>query len=257
MRRRSSRLLAPILWLALFAGEEARAQDHGAFERLLAAHVREGRVDYQGLAAKGAELDTYVQGLAGVSLASTTRAHQMAFWINAYNALTLDLIVDSLPLHSIMDLDGGKVWDTRTWTVAGRQVTLNQIEHTLLRPLNDPRIHAAINCASLGCPSLRPRVFTEVDLDGQLTQTVAAWAVGNGLTVTADKVGVNRIFDWFGEDFTSGYGPGHFDIPGVDGKPEAAINFLLPHLPVSAQQQLRAGGYVTYWSVYDWALNGQ
>lgn len=228
---------------------------HEAFDALLTGHVASGKVDYAGIAAKGAALDAYIAGLGTASLTGRARAEQMAFWINAYNALTLDVVSDNLPLSSIKDLDGGKVWDTRRWTVAGLSVTLNDIEHKILRTMGDPRIHAAINCASKGCPPLRAGAFTAEGLDAQLDAAVRAWALGNGVAVSTDRVGLNSIFDWFGDDFTGAYGPAKFDIPGVEGKPEAALNFLMPHLAAETRQQLQAGGYVTYWSPYDWALN--
>ncbi len=247
-------LLTLPLFVHLVPAGFAADQDHVALDKLLQAHVRPGGVDYEGLAGQGAVLDAYVADLADAPVAAMGRDQKLAFWINAYNALTLDLIVDSLPLASIMDLDGGKVWDTRTWTVAGRKVTLNQIEHKILRPMGEPRIHAAINCASKGCPPLAGRAFTAADLGSQLDRAVSAWAQGNGVVVGDGKVGLNSIFDWFGDDFTA-WGPSHFDIPGVAGKHEAALNFLVPYLPAATQQQLKAGGYATYWTTYDWTLN--
>ncbi len=245
----------PLTWLVTLLPVAAAAdQDHGAYDTLLRAHVSQGKVDYAGLASQGPALDAYLADIADASVAGMTRDQQLAFWINAYNALTLDVVSDSWPLASIRDLDGGKVWDSRTWTVAGRTVTLNDIEHTILRPMGDARIHAAINCASIGCPALAGRAYVAAGLGDQLDRAVGAWAKSNGLVVSAERVGVNTIFDWFGEDFTA-WGPGHFDIPGVSGKHEAAINFLLPHLDAATQQQLKQGGYSVYWADYDWAVN--
>jgi hypothetical protein len=246
-----------ILTSLLFLTPPALAFDHGhgAFNTLLQAHVAHGRVDYKGLATDGPALDAYIAALGSADLGSSSRDQKMAFWINAYNALTLDLIVDSLPLSSIMDLEGGKVWDKRSWTIAGRAVTLNQIEHQILRPMGDPRIHAAVNCASMGCPPLQSAAFIASGLDAQLDRAIRAWALGNGITVQGERVGLNSIFDWFGDDFIANYGTTHFDIPGVQGKPEAAINLLAPHLDTATQQRLRAGGYATYWTPYDWKLN--
>jgi hypothetical protein len=245
------------LSMLLFLSPPVHAVDSGveAFDALLKVHVVEGRVDYGGISAQAAVLDGVLSELSEARLGAPSSPEAMAFWINAYNALTLDVVSDSFPLKSIRDLDGGKVWDTRSWTVAGRTVTLNQIEHQILRPMGDPRIHAAINCASVGCPPLRGGAYTANDLGAQLDAAVARWAVGNGLVIQDETVGLNAIFDWFGEDFTRAHGPDLFDIPGIEGKPEAAINFLAPHLPAETRQQLLAGGYTTHWARYDWGLN--
>ncbi len=229
---------------------------HAALDGLLTSQVSGAGVDYVGLRAQATTLDAYLAELEQADLSGATKAQQEAFWINAYNALTLDLVVDEWPVASIRDLDGGKVWDRRTWIVAGRTVTLNDIEHEILRPLGDPRIHAAINCASKGCPPLRAGAFTATGLDGQLDQAASAWARGNAVVIGADRVGLNRIFDWFGEDFVAGYGAGHHDIPGVDGKQEAALNFVAAHLPEDTRTRLQAGGYTVYYTTYDWTVNG-
>lgn len=243
------------LCLAHALAGEGAAFDHGAFDTLLGAHVAPSGVDYGGLAGQRSELDAYVAALSGAELASMGRSEQMAFWINAYNALTLSLILDHYPLASIRDLDGGNPWDVHTWTVAGRGVTLNAIEHEILRPMGDPRIHAAVNCASKGCPPLASDAFTGAGLGAQLDAASAAWAKGNGIDVGDGTVALSTIFDWFGEDFTGAYGPSKHDIPGVDGKQEAGINFLAGYLDEATRASLQAGGYTVAFSEYDWSLN--
>lgn len=233
----------------------ALAADHGALQAALDAHVSSrGTVDYAGLKASGA-LDGYLDGLASAAEPSS-RGEQMAFWINAYNALTLDLIADNYPLSSIRDLDGGDPWSARTFTVAGRTVTLNDIEHNILRPMGDARIHAAVNCASQGCPPLSPRAFTGSGLDAQLDDAARRWVQGNGVRIDPGKntVSLNKIFDWYGDDFTAAYASE--DIPGIDGKAEAALNFAARYLPERADY-LRQGGYTVEYSPYSWELNAQ
>jgi hypothetical protein len=230
----------------------AMAMDHSALQGVLTANVSgRGNVDYAAIQASGA-LDGYLDALSRAA-EPTDRAERMAFWINAYNALTIDMIADNYPLASIRDLDGGDPWGTRRFTVAGRSVTLNAIEHDILRPLGDARIHAAVNCASRGCPPLSGSVFTGAGLDGQLDAAAARWMQSNGIRVESGAVHLSKIFDWYGDDFLA---DSDFDIPGVSGREEAAINFAVRYLPQQASQ-LRAGGYTVDYSEYSWSLNKQ
>ena len=121
--------------------------------------------------------------------------------------------------------------------------------------MGDPRIHAAINCAARGCPPMAEKAYRSGTLDAQLQDAVADWAQSNGIVIQGNQVGLSPIFDWFGEDFTGAYGTRHFDIPGVEGEPEAGINFLVPHLDGATRTRLQAGGYETFWTTYDWAIN--
>lgn len=248
---------ALVLALALVTPSRAAdVVDTAPFDALLQAHVRGARVDYAGLDARGAELDAVVASLATASLAGASRDAIMAFWVNAYNALTLDLVVDNLPLASIKDVPGGNPWKGRTWTVAGRAVTLDVVEHEILRPMGDPRVHAAINCASVGCPPLASRPFRAATLEAQLDAAVKAWVATNALTLdrSAGSVGLSSIFNWFSKDFERF---ATADVPGISGAAEAAVLFLAPHLPADDAAWLRAGGYSVSWNVYDWSLNGR
>jgi hypothetical protein len=111
---------------------------------ILTRYVTDGLVDYRGLQADRAGLDSLVAGLAGADLSAATGEQKLAFYINAYNMLTLRSVIDAYPVESIKDIDG--VWDKKKWSVAAEQVTLNQIEHEILRKdLNEPRIHLAIH----------------------------------------------------------------------------------------------------------------
>ena len=221
---------------------------------MLSGYSAGGRVDYAGLKRDGA-LDGYLTWLEHTSEPSG-RNDKMAFWINAYNAVTLDVVADAWPLASIMDLDGGKVWDTRKYTVAGRSVTLNDIEHKILRPLGDPRIHAAVNCASKGCPPLSSKAFSGPVLNAQLDAVSDRWARSNGLSIDrgSGSVALNQIFDWYGEDFVA---VASTDVPGLDGKAEAAVVFLAQHAPEADAAYLLAGGYATTWAEYSWKVNAR
>ncbi len=225
---------------------------HAKLQKVLDGAVVAGRVDYAALKASPQALDAYLAEVASTSLAGLTPAETKAFWINAYNALTLDLVADNYPLGSIRDLDGGKPWSTRRFRVAGKDLTLDDIEHEILRPLGDPRIHAAVNCASIGCPPLAERVFTAVGLDAELDAASRRWAAT--ATLKDGVLTLNRIFDWYGEDFVPAYGKARLDIPGVDGKAEAAANFIAAYAPEKAEA-LRKGGYRVVYAEYDWGLN--
>lgn len=225
---------------------------HSTLQKALDGKVVDGRVDYRALKASPQALDAYLAEVAAASLAGRTPAETKAFYINAYNALTLDLVADHYPLASIRDLDGGKPWSTRRFRVAGRDLTLDDIEHKELRPLGDARIHAAVNCASIGCPPLAASVYTPAALDAQLDAASRQWAAT--ATLKDGVLTLNRIFDWYGEDFVPAYGKARFDIPGVDGKAEAAANFVATYAPDKAEA-LRKGGYRVVYGEYDWGLN--
>lgn len=231
----------------------AHALDQGPWQAVLDTYVSaDGRVDYAGIAANH-PLDAYITSLA-TAVDPDNRAEKMVFWVNAYNALTVDLVADSLPLASIRDLDGGKVWDTRRFLVASREITLNEIEHQILRPLGDPRVHAALNCASLGCPPLSKTAFAAATLDNQLQDAARRWMSTNGISVdmASKKVKLNAIFDWYGGDFT---GMNYKDIPGIAGKQEGAVHFCARYLPTEQAEWLKKGGYTVSYAEYDWKLN--
>ena len=196
---------------ALIADELAASQstgtgtvDHDALEAALSAHVRTaaGEVDYASLKADRADLDAYVAAIAALDLATLGRDEQMALLINAYNAFTLTLIVEAYPdLTSIRDLH--QPWAEVRWTLGGHTISLDELEHGLLRPLyRDPRVHFAINCASVGYPPLRESAFTGAGLDAQLdaavTDTLARPAY---VHVAGDQLALTSLLRWFGDDF--------------------------------------------------------
>ena len=244
-----------ILYTLALALSPALADGGGSLQAALDAYVDgAGRVDYAAVKGAGA-LDGYLAGLATASIPSGSN-ERAALWINAYNALTIDLIADSWPIASIRDLDGGKVWDTRKFVVAGTTVTLNDIEHKTLRPMGDPRVHAALNCASIGCPPLARQAFDGTHLSAQLDAAMRAWVSANALTIDrgANSVAFNHIFDWYSEDFAAKLSG---DIPGVSGKTEAAAAFLAPYTSATDAEWLRKGGYRTGWTEYDWGVNSK
>ena len=144
-----------MLTLLLALLTTAEAHDHSKWQAVLDKHrAAEATVDYPAIQA-ASSTKSYVTGLATAS-EPTQRAEKLAFWLNAYNAITVDLVAKSWPIGSIKELDSGKVWTTRSFTVAGQRLSLDQIEKEKLVPLGEPRIHFAVNCASIGCPAMSP-----------------------------------------------------------------------------------------------------
>lgn len=232
----------------------AFAFDQGPWQATLDTYVDDhGQVDYAGIHSSHA-LEGYVAALADVD-EPLPRADKIAFWLNAYNALTVELVAENASIASIRDLDEGKVWDTRAFTVAHRPVTLNQIENQMLRIMGDPRIHSALNCASKGCPPLYKKAFDPAHLDDQLQETSRRWLETTGIQVdtAARTVKLSRIFDWYGADFQGMHIKN--DIPNLAGKQEAAVDFAIRYLPADLGEFLKKGGYTVSYLDYDWSLN--
>ena len=199
-----------------------------AYAKILASHVHDGRVDYQRLAADRAALVDITSGFGAVDGAAErawTREERLAFWINAYNLFTLQAIVDHYPIragwftlgprNSIRQIAG--VWDRLTWRVAGRSVTLDDIEHRIIRPeFKEPRIHFAVNCASIGCPPLRSEPYRASSLGAQLDANARSYlASPQGLRVDAGALVVTSILKWYGDDFVDRF------RRGPSGRPDS------------------------------------
>ena len=206
--------------LAKGRSDGSAAFDHEDFGKILAAHVDApaGRVDYAGLADDEAKLDAYLARIAKVDAKTLDESQQKALLINAYNGYTLKLILENYPgVKSIRDLD--KPWDTARYEVAGHTLSLNDIEHGLLRPIyKDPRIHFAVNCASIGCPPLlaKPYPGDKATLDATLEEATRD-TLGNKryVVVSPDKneVALTKLLDWYGADFTDASFQGHAASP--------------------------------------------
>ena len=236
------------LLMTASAPAEAFDHTHRAFDQLLRTQVSEGRVQYGALSKNRAGLDSYTRGLATVTPAEEKRfsdRQALAFWINAYNALTLQLVIDEAPKKSIRDL--GDPWKTFSFDVAGRKLTLDQIEHQIVRKRwKDPRIHAVLVCAAKSCPILESRVFVAATLDARLEAAARRWARDPSKNRReGGKLRVSRIFEWFGQDFVGRYGN------GSEAVPDAVRGFLSHFLG----EDIPATEPIEYMS-YDWSLNG-
>lgn len=179
--------------------------DHSAFSQLLSKHVSEtGVVDYAAFKKDRKELDQYLKLLKENPVQTKwSRNEQMAYWINAYNAFTIKLILENYPVESIMDINGGKAWDKK-WIKLGNQTySLNQIENDILRPqFNDPRIHFAVNCAAKSCPPLMNKAWTADNLEKDLEARTKAFINNRAYNVYNDSgIKVSKIFEWYAKDF--------------------------------------------------------
>lgn len=208
-------------WLMSVEVQAGTVFDHGSWESLLKAHVRvvdEGRasqVDYSGLAGKRKELAAYLQQLGAVNPAefdSWTAADQLAFLLNAYNAWTVELILTRYPdLQSIKDLGSffQSPWKKKFIPLLGETRSLDDIEHGLIRGsdrYSDPRIHFAANCASIGCPALRPEAYTGGELERQLEAAATLFLQDRSRNrLQGSVLLVSAIFKWYGDDFSRGW----------------------------------------------------
>ena len=207
-------------WLGL-SSAMAGAFDHGAWDHLLKQHVivlqkgQASQVDYDGFAHDHAQLKGYLSRLSAVSKDSFDqwpKDEQLAFLINAYNAWTVELILTAWPdVESIKDLGSffQSPWKKAFIPILGKTRALDDIEHGLIRGsgrYNDPRVHFAVNCASIGCPPLRAEAYNSERLDAQLEeQTIAFLSDRSRNRLENEAVMVSPIFKWYREDFEKGW----------------------------------------------------
>lgn len=193
---------------------ELKAIDHGAWTQLLQRFVDErGRVDYRALAKDRAELDRYVAIVEAVGPANRpdlfpSRDHELAFYLNAYNALTWKGVVERGPEEESVwkgAISGYNFFKGMKILVAGEKTNLSDFENDVIRArYQDPRVHAALNCASIGCPTLQREAFVAEKLGAQLDAAVRQWVADPyhvALEAGSKKLRVNKIFDWFTDDF--------------------------------------------------------
>ncbi len=228
--------------------------DFSAWSGFLARHVRSGsdgvnRLDYAALAASAKpELARIIAELAEIRISDHARNEQFAFWANLYNAVTVKVILDHYPVDSIRDVDispglfADGPWDKELVTVEGEALTLNEIEHRILRPIwRDPRVHYAVNCASVGCPNLGKAAFTGDDLEDQLEAAARSYINDpRGVSISGTRVTVSKIYDWFHEDFGN-------STKGV-------MAHLLRYADDGLAARLKEIGTIEG-TAYDWSLN--
>jgi hypothetical protein len=187
------------------SGGEVTAFDHSAWNTLLQAHVsKAGNVNYKGIKKSEAKLDKYLSNLSETIIDEKTwsKDEQLAFWMNAYNAFTVKLILNNYPLKSINDITSP--WDKKFFKIGGVKMNLNHIEHKILRvKFNEPRIHFGIVCASFSCPKLHNVAFTGKNTQSLLTSLTKGFVNDTKRNkITAGKIEISELFNWFKGDFT-------------------------------------------------------
>jgi hypothetical protein len=163
--------------------------------------THDGEVDYVGFKKDRRMLTNYIKAL-GEQMPNDdwSTAEKLVYWINAYNALTVDLILRNYPLKSIKDIKNP--WNQRLWKLGDKWYNLDEIEHKILRKMNEPRIHFAINCASFSCPPLLNQAFYAEKLEAQLTNVTKAFLANTQRnTITENQLEISKIFKWFAKDF--------------------------------------------------------
>ena len=211
--------------------------DHQTWDLLLDKHVSDlGQVDYQGFLKDMEALEGYIESLsrATESINELPKTEQLAFWINAYNACTVKLICDHLPLTSIKDIS--RPWKQTVMKNNNHSWTLNDIEHDILRKLGEPRIHFAINCASKSCPVLSNEAYRAKDLEEQLRRSTSVFLMDQSKNrYTSKRLYLSRIFLWFKRDF---------------GNTQDLFKFIMANTDMSIDEDPSIS-----FLPYDWSLN--
>lgn len=228
--------------------------DHGVWDRLLKTYLVRSRDGVNRFAygrvspADRRALDAYIARLAATPITHFNRNEQLAYWINLYNALTVRVILEHYPVASIRDIDltpgllSDGPWDRKLIKIGRHAVGLNDIEHRILRPIwLDPRIHYAVNCASIGCPNLQPDAFTATNTKTLLHQAAVEYINDpRGVRVLNNGLVISKIYLWFAEDFGS----------TRDNIFAHLRRYARPDLAQRIRLDTEIAGYE-----YDWALN--
>jgi len=209
--------------------------NHTAFNDLLQSYVSNGTVNYKEFKGSQAKLGDYISSLtSNAPLSDWSNNESLAYWMNLYNAITINLILDNYPLKSIKDLDGGKPWDIKRVTIDGKKYSLNDIEHNTIRPtFKDPRIHFAVNCGAKSCPPISSKAFTADNANGELDRLAKAFINSSANKISADSIAISKIFEWYAEDFGN----------------------IVDYINKYSITNVSSGASVSYLD-YDWSLNG-
>jgi predicted transcriptional regulator len=244
------------------AMQSVKPVDHATWDRLLKKYVVTdedslNRVRYQAFkSADHATLKSYIQALERVKPAGLTRPEQFAYWSNLYNAKTIDIILDHYPVETIRDIaineglvgflkrtvGAGGPWKAKVVTIDGERLSLDNIEHDILRPIfKDPRVHYAVNCASIGCPNLQREAFTAANLEALLDQGARDFVNSpRGFRFQGGGVWASSIYNWFKADF--------------GGTDNAVLAHAAKYAAPDRAEKLKAAGDIDAFG-YDWRLN--
>lgn len=267
----SALVLSGIAWLTLL-GAGPLAQGGVAetarrnYDTVLDTYVRDGLVYYRALRSDRAKLDSYVTAIATATLDGASREEQIAFWLNAYNALVLRSVIDQYPIafrskdypqHSIRQIPG--VFERTPRRVAGRSVTLDQIEQTVLAGFNDPRVFLALGRGAVGSGRLRSEPYNAADLERQLADVVAE-CIHRASCIDLDRSGnavrASSVFSWREKEFVTAYAE-KADAKFATRSPveRAVLGFIAPRLLRTEEEFLAKNEFQFRFQPLDWTLN--
>jgi hypothetical protein len=251
---RKSILIMVSLWIVFSAHQKAYADafDHSKFDLILKQYVNdEGLVDYNGI-AKDPRFGEYMESLKSAQTDNMSRNGRLAFWIDAYNAVTIDRVIKWRPKKSVRETIIPGVWTstkfftTRDHIVAGRRLSQDDIENEILRrQFQDPRIHFAIVCASLGCPTLPGFAYTGENVQSKLEEETRSYINsprGTRMDRSGNTLFLSKLFDWYAGDFKAQSG--------------SVLNFIKPYLAPETLGFLKQDPKISFIH-YNWALNAQ
>ncbi len=223
---------------ALSFAQHATGKMHDDWDKLLRKHVNtDGVVSYEKFKADKSAVDAYVSKMqASPPQSKWSREDKIAYWINLYNAFTIQTVLEKYPLASIMDIDGGQVWKTRKLKIDGKEYTLDAIEkEILIKDLKEVRVHFAVNCAAASCPPLLNAAYSAADLENQLDDRTRSFINNSKYNkISALSAEISQIFQWYAADFG--------DVKAFLAK------YSITKLPKF--------GTLKY-KTYDWKLNGK
>tara|TARA_R110000868_G_scaffold28241_21_gene106216 strand:- start:3570 stop:4274 length:705 start_codon:yes stop_codon:yes gene_type:complete len=225
-----------IFCILLHSTFQAQNLDHSLWTNFLEKHVSdEGNVNYKTIKTNPESLNSYIQNVSkSIPDESWSKNETLAYWINAYNALTIDLILRNYPIKSIKDIK--KPWQQRLWKLGEKWYNLDDIEHQILRKMDEPRIHFAIVCASVSCPKLLNEAYSADKLEHQLTKATRDFLSDHSKNSISEKsLELSKIFKWFSSDFT---------------KSSSLINFLNLYSDI----QISENATIKF-KDYNWKLN--
>jgi Protein of unknown function, DUF547 len=242
---------------------------HVPFDALLDLHVRDGLVYYRALQADRGRLNRYISSLNAPAIASGypkwSDDQKKAFWLNAYNALVMQTVIGHYPIrgtakgypaNSIRQIPGA--FEKTTHLVAGKLVTLDQIETSALAEFNDPRVYLALGRGAVGSGRLRSEAFSTKTVDKQLEQTKAQFAATprwSKVDALAGKVSISPILSWRAAAFIKEYADDSFDLPKREPIELAVIGFLRPHLRAPEEEFIKKNTFQLTYEPFDWRLN--
>lgn len=259
-----------IFILAIYSPLRAAQFDNSLFDSVLTEHVLDGLVDYGGIKNDSTNLKAYLarlNSLDSVEYRGWSENEKKAFWINAYNAITIYSVVINYPIksgsflsritspkNSVKRIRG--FWKKKYTAVMGKDISLDEIEHHILREkFHDPRIHFALVCASLGCPKLRSHPYNPDSLDKQLDAAALEFIKTKGVVIDSvnNKLYISKIFDWYADDFQ--YPETPLYLAYYDREYRGFMKFVIDHLGYQMERYIRNNAPEMKFVEYDWTIN--